>query len=199
MKGGLPLPRCAAFAGPVASGALVLFSKPYMLGCTPDYNLAADYSLAPGMATPTEATHGTYVDIEPVSGTVLVAHRRLGAHLRLLPTQSWYPIRACTPLVYWVDEWGTISYNQARDLADALAHARAAAGVIIYAVALTLGILFFLLGAAMLIVACKRGYKCGAETAAAGAAGAGAAAAAAPTDDAPADVPAKEAAVAAAA
>jgi len=143
-------PRCGAYVAAISNGAPVIVGKPYFLNCGSDYSLAADYDLADGTSAPTEETHGTFLDVEPISGMVLNAHKRLGAHIRLGPS-PWYPMRVATPLMFFVDESGTLSSTQARDIATGLSRARAAANVIVYTVALVLGGLFLILGVAMLI------------------------------------------------
>ena len=80
------------------------------------------------------------------------AHKRLAAHLRMGPS-PWYPAKEASPLMYYVDENGVITSSQASQSASTLANARAAAGVITYAVAETLGGLFLLLGIGMLVYA----------------------------------------------
>ena len=41
---------------------------------------------APGFPIPTDAAHGSYVDVEPISGLTMNAMKRVGAHLRMGPS-----------------------------------------------------------------------------------------------------------------
>ena len=71
--------------------SLQVVSKPFMVGCEAYYN-ASDSMIFTG-PTPTDATHGSYVDIEPVTGKAFNAVKRVGGSLRVGPS-PWWPLRA---------------------------------------------------------------------------------------------------------
>ena len=70
---GLPaLPRCGVNVANKYAGAQLVVGKPFLVGCEPFYSASDDMVFAAGFPTPTDATHGSYLDIEPITGELTI-------------------------------------------------------------------------------------------------------------------------------
>jgi hypothetical protein len=108
-SGTLNLTRCQG-------GAPVFISKPHFLDGDSVYR--DPFS---GVAPPSVELHDTVIGVEPLTGVVMSAHKRLQVNVKVAQDGMLYPGVALEPLywpVAWVDETGSISVGLAEQFKD---------------------------------------------------------------------------------
>jgi hypothetical protein len=103
--------------------APVLVSKPHFLGADPAY-AAAVQGIEPN---PNPDLYDTRLDVETLSGVVVVTNERLQVNLVIEPVGTFFPrlTRVAFP-VLWVDKTYNITESQATALRDGIAEANTA-------------------------------------------------------------------------
>jgi len=80
------------------------------------------------VATDPVAGTVTFVDVEPVTGRAMNAHKRLGAHMLWGGSTAWYNLKTTYGLLYWVDQHNAVTLPTAKRLLDVFAQLRMATG-----------------------------------------------------------------------
>lgn len=142
-------PICAIHVGKLVQNAPVYLSTPYFIGCgsyaLPIYETIPGYTYKDNR-TRNEELLGTYVNIEPISGTVTNGHQRLGVHLRW-SSSIWYPsLSVSYGLVYWMDTHTTIKESDSKQLGTLINDTRNLHHFLIPVILFTCGSFLFLAG-----------------------------------------------------
>jgi hypothetical protein len=128
-------PACAANIAVLSSGVKVFLAPPYFGGCSatglagapvPGYTMSG--AAATRVATDPVAGTVTFVDVEPVTGRAMNAHKRLGAHMLWGGSTAWYNLKTTYGLLYWVDQHNAVTLPTAKRLLDVFAQLRMATG-----------------------------------------------------------------------
>lgn len=146
-------PLCAANVAALSNGATVFLAKPYFVGCensVMDWTTDGyDYADATFAAAMSEDTLGTHVDIEPITGLVMNANKRLGAHL-YWGASPWFPaLRTTYGLVYYLHQFGAIAADKAKTFQETvedtqnLKDKRLPAGLLTVGILVVLATFFF--------------------------------------------------------
>jgi hypothetical protein len=156
-------PSCSANVAPLHAGVRLYLAPPYFAGCQTKGLSGAPvpgYTLTPG--TPAAARNPaapatgvvTFVDVEPITGRTMNAHKRLGAHMYWGGQTAWFNLKPTYGLIYWVDQHGSVTLPTAKKLVDALALADRAAtsgtGILV-----ALGVILGLVGAVSTFIGCR--------------------------------------------
>lgn len=149
-------PTCGVSIAKVAGDAPVYLGSPYWWGCqqnglgvnaaVPAYAWATPGSVA---ATRNNADPATglvsFVDVEPITGKTMNAHKRLGVHLYWGGTSAWYNLRPCFGLMYWIDQHGQVSSATATTFVGLLGKLKQGAAVA-QGVLVAIGVVLVLIG-----------------------------------------------------
>ena len=157
-------PSCAANVAPLLSGVKVYLAPPYFHGCAAN-GLGAGvpvpgYTLTPGSPAatrdPNSPTAGTvtFVDVEPMSGLTMNAHKRLGAHMYWGGATAWFNLKPTYGLLYWFDQYGQISSGSANTFVTSLGKVKQATSTGV-GVLIGIGVVLLLVGAVSTFFGCR--------------------------------------------
>eukprot|EP01104_Vermistella_antarctica_P017998 TRINITY_DN6538_c0_g1_i1.p1 TRINITY_DN6538_c0_g1~~TRINITY_DN6538_c0_g1_i1.p1 ORF type:complete len:578 (+),score=110.87 TRINITY_DN6538_c0_g1_i1:159-1892(+) len=99
-----------------SQGAPIFISKPHFLDADPYY-----LSMLEGISPPNATIHDTFLDVEPNTGLVMNAAKRLQMNVMVQPLLLLYPNITTTYVpVFWVQEGGALNEDQASALHSSL-------------------------------------------------------------------------------
>ncbi len=154
-------PSCSANIAALASGVSVFLAPPYFAGCAqtglngapvPQYALSGP--AATRSVTDPVAGTITFVDVEPITGRAMNAHKRLGAHMRWGGATAWFNLKTTYGLLYWIDQHNAVTLKTANRFLDVLAQVKMATangtGALV-----AIGVILGLIGGVSIVLGCR--------------------------------------------